>query len=80
MDPDTVELGWQNEDDIITDDNRVTVMSHFSVNAVTTIIQFDPLSENDEGTYICYSVVNKTAKSTSIQLQNFRVITGKLLT
>ena len=26
VDPDTIELGWLNEDDIITDDSRVTIV------------------------------------------------------
>ena len=78
--PDTVELGWLNEEEFITDDNRVTIIelsnvapvnssSNFSV---TTIIRFDPLHEDDEGTYTCYSIVNKSESFTSIQLQNFR--------
>ena len=80
VEPDTVELGWLNEEEFITDDNRVTIIelsnvapvnssSNFSV---TTIIRFDPLHEDDEGTYTCYSIVNKSESFTSIQLQNFR--------
>ena len=72
MDADTVELGWRNEEDIITGDSRVTITSNFSINAITAVIRFDPLFEDDEGIYTCYSVVQGLIKSTSIQLQNFR--------
>ena len=79
IDPDTIELGWLNEDDIITDDSRVTIVissndftnisSNLSIRAFFTIIQFDPLFEDDKGNYSCYSVINETQISTSIQLQ-----------
>ena len=79
-DPDTIELGWLNEDDIITDDYRVTVIESSDAEPVnsssnfntTTIIRFDPLYEDDNGTYTCYSIVNESESFTSIQLQNFR--------
>ena len=75
VDPDTIELGWLNEDDIITDDGRVTIVkssTNFSTSVITTIIQFDPLFEDDEGTYSCYLLTIESEISTSIQLQNFR--------
>ena len=81
VDPDTVVLSWINKDDIITDDNRVTIieplnnsannMSNFSTSVITTVIRFDPLIENDEGTYSCYSIVNESETFVSIQLQRF---------
>ena len=77
VDPDTIELGWLNEDDIITDDSRVTITksqndsSNFNTSLITTTIQFDPLFEDDEGAYTCYSVVNESIKFSSINLQNF---------
>ena len=82
MDPGTVELGWFNEDGIITDDSRVIVTEsmndstnnsfNISTSVITTIIQFDPLFEDDEGNYSCYAIANKSVKFTSAQLQNFR--------
>ena len=79
VDLDTVELGWLDEDDIVTNDSRVIIIepsndlsnisSNVNVNVFITIIQFDPLFEDDEGNYSCYSVVNETETSTSIQLQ-----------
>ena len=77
VDPDTVELGWLNEDDIITNDSRVTIRSsndssNSTTSVITTIILFDPLFEDDEGSYSCYSRVNESEIITSIQLQNFR--------
>ena len=79
VDPDTIELGWLNEDDIITDDSRVTITeqsddlinisSNFSIRVFITVVQFDPVVEDDEGNYSCYSIVNETEISTSIQLQ-----------
>ena len=82
VDPDTVELAWDNEEDIITDDSRVTIIessndsvnnsSNFSASAITTVIRFDPLFEDDEGIYSCYSVVNESEVFTTILLENFR--------
>ena len=79
VDPDNIELGWLNEDDIITNDSRVTIvkalMNHsdnFSSNIISAILRFDPLIEDDEGTYNCYSIVNKTESFTSIQQQNLK--------
>ena len=83
VDPDTVELGWLNEEEIITDDSRVTIIEsfddelvnssfNFSTNTIVTIIQFNPLYEDDEGVYNCSSIVNESATFTSILLQNLR--------
>ena len=72
VDPDTIELGWLNEDDIITDDSRVTVyLSDYFNHNLVTFIQFDPLIEEDEGEYICYVVMNGSLIFEFIDLQNF---------
>ena len=80
MDPDTIELGWLNEDDIVTDDSRVTIIrsSNHSANIssnfntiITTVIQFDPFFEDDKGNYSCYSIANKSVKYISTPLNNF---------
>ena len=73
VDPDTVELGWLNEDDIITDDSRVTVdasSDYFNDSTLVTTIKFDPLSEEDEDEYICYVIINGSFIFESISLQN----------
>ena len=79
VDPDTIELGWLNEDDIITDDNRVSIISssndYFNDSTLVTIIQFDPLAEEDEDEYTCYAITNGSYVFESISLQN---ITSKL--
>ena len=82
VDPDMVELAWLNEDDIITADGRVTIAystkdlaessTDVSMNVVSTIIQFNPLFEIDEGTYYCYSSINDSLQFASIQLQDFK--------
>ena len=78
VDPDTIELGWLNEEYIVTNDSRVTIIksinssdssSNFIVDAITTVILFDPLFEDDEGVYSCYAIVNGTQTSTSMQLR-----------
>ena len=71
----TIELGWLNEDDIITNDSRVTINTSSSDRNLVTTIQFDPLTIEDDGEYICYAVINGLFLSNSICLQN---ITGKL--
>ena len=79
VNPDDIELGWLiNEDDIITDDSRVTIItssnnssnssSNFST-SIIRVIRFDPLYEDDEGNYSCYSIINKTEISTFIYLR-----------
>ena len=74
IDPDTIELGWLNEDDIITDDGRVTIdttSDYYNDSSLLTTIQFDPLFEEDEGEYICYAVINGSFIFEPINLQNF---------
>ena len=73
VDPDTIELGWLNEDDIITDDSRVTINTlsdYYNDSSLAAIIQFDPLIEDDEGEYICYAVMNESFifKPTTLQI------------
>ena len=73
VDPDTIELGWLNEDDIITDDARVTINTssdYFNDSTIITIIQFDPLTEEDENEYICYALITGSFIFESINLQN----------
>ena len=74
MDPDNIEFGWINEGDIITDDSRVNINTsnvYFNGSTLFTSIQFDPLSEEDEGEYICYAIINGSFTFESISLQNF---------
>ena len=74
VDPETIELGWINEDDIITDDSRVTIdtpSDYYTDSTLVTIIQFDPLFEDDEGEYICYSIINGSLIFQSTDLHNF---------
>ena len=74
VDPDTIKLGWLNEDDIITDDGRVTIdtsSDYYNDSSLVRIIQFDPLFQDDEGEYICYAVINGSFAFESINLQNF---------
>ena len=73
VDPDTIELSWLNEDDIITDDSRVTIdtsSDYFNDSTLVTIIQFDPLTEKDEDEYTCYAMINGSFIFESISLQN----------
>ena len=77
VDPGTVELGWLNEEDIITNNSRVTIYAingFFNNSTLFKIIQFDPLIEEDEGEYICYAVINGSFVFKDVNLQNF---TGK---
>ena len=74
VDLDDIEFGWINEEEIITDDSRVTINAssgYFNDSTLFTSIQFDPLSEEDEGEYICYAMINGLFKFVSIRLQNF---------
>ena len=70
---DTVELGWLNEDDIITNDSRVTIdgsSGYFNDSTLVTLIQFDPLFKEDEDEYTCYAIINGSFIFESISLQN----------
>ena len=73
MDPDTIELGFLNEDNIITNDSRVTIdtsSDYLNDSTLVTIIQFDPLAEKDEDEYTCYAIINGSFIFESISLQN----------
>jgi len=77
VDPDSIELSWLKKEDFITADGRVTIIngdnnSNASNLIISTIIHFEPLTEEDEGNYICYAKVNGSFVFKSIQLQNFR--------
>ena len=69
VDPDTIELGWLNEDDIITDDSRVTINTSNDNSTLVKIIQFDPLNEEDQDEYVCYTMVNRSFIYDFIDLQ-----------
>ena len=77
VDPDSIELNWHNEENIVTNDSRVTIidttndLTNYSTSIIATIIQFDPLFEDDMGNYSCYSKINESVQFVSIQLQNF---------
>ena len=79
VDPDSIELGWINKGNIITDDSRVTIdtsptnasSGYFNDSTLFTSIQFDPLTEEDEGQYICYAIINGSVIFEPISLQNF---------
>ena len=73
VDPDTIELGWLNEDDIVTDDSRVTIdtSSHYINTTLVTTIQFDPLHEEDQDEYICYTIENGSLTFGFVNLQEF---------
>ena len=71
---DTIVIAWLHEEDIITENNRVTIDTsndYFNDSIPVTVIQFDPLSEEDEGEYICYAIINGSFIYESIHLQNF---------
>ena len=78
VDPYNAELGWLYKDDIISDDNRVTINSsnnHFNDSTLVTSIQFDPVIEEDKDKdYICYALMNG---SLIIQLIDFYNFTSK---
>ena len=74
VDPDSIKLTWLNEENIITNDSRVTIIDSTNdlASIVSTIIRFDPLFENDEGNYSCCSKMSDSVQFVSIQLQNFK--------
>ena len=74
MDPDTIELVWLNEEDIVTNDSRVTIYEsndYFNNSTLFIVIQFDPLTEEDQGEYICIAVINGSSVIEIVNLQNF---------
>ena len=76
IDPHSVEMIWTNADNIITVDNRVSIVPNITENPssfiYTTIIQFAYLKEGDEGIYTCNVEVNDMMKSHSVMLENLR--------
>jgi len=77
VNPDSIELNWRNEENIVTNDSRVTIIDttndliNFNTSFISAIIQFNPLFEDDVGNYSCYSKMNDSVQFASIQLQNF---------
>ena len=74
VDPDTIELGWLNEDDIITNDSRVTIDTssyYFNDSTLVKAIHFNRLIENDQGEYTCYAIVNGSFMFEFMNLTNF---------
>ena len=71
---DTIELGWLYEDDIITDDSRVTIDAssyYFNDSTLVKAIYFNRLIEKDRGEYTCYAIVNGSFIFEFLNLQNF---------
>jgi len=77
VDPNSVILTWANADNIITTDNRVTIIptnvpENPSSFTYTTTIQFTYLMEGDEGNYTCNVTVDDMTESYTTSLQNLR--------
>ena len=73
VDPDTIELGWLNEEDIVTNDSRVTIYTssnYLNGTTLSTIIHFNLLTEEDANEFTCYASVNGSFIFESISLQN----------
>ena len=70
VDPNTIEFGWF----INLDDSVVTInasSNYLNDSTLYTIIHFDPLTEEDEGKYACYAIINGSFTYEFIILQNF---------
>ena len=82
VDPNNIELGWLYEEEIITADNRVIINSsddYSNQSTLVTNIHFDPLSEDDEGEYFCYAIINGSFVVEFIYLHNFTSMLLKYL-
>ena len=71
VNPSTIELGWLDKEDIVTNDSRVNVNAYSNDSTLFTVIQFDPLTKADEDEYTCYAVINGSLVFESVNLQNF---------
>ena len=69
VDPNTIELGWF----INLADSAVTInaSSYFNDSTLYAIVHFDLLTEEDEGKYTCYAIINGSFTYEFITLQNF---------
>ena len=75
INPNSIEFGWLYEDDIITDDNGVTISTsnnYYFDRTLVTVIHFNPLAEDDEDEYTCYAIMNGSFIFKPINLQNFK--------
>ena len=72
VEPSTIKLNWIKEGDIITDDSRVTVVTHYNATTITKSIHFDPLALEDEGKYTCYTIINGSLIYDFTEPQGFR--------
>ena len=71
VDSDTIELSWLNEDDIITNDSRITIYASKNDTTLIKVIRFEFLVEEDEGKYTCYSIMNGSFATEFINLYKF---------
>ena len=72
VEPDTIKLHWINEGNIVTDDSRVNVITHYNETTITKIIHFDPLAIEDKGKYTCYAIINESLIYDFTELQGFK--------
>ena len=75
VDINTIRLGWLYEDDITTDNSRVTVdrlSKNFNNNTLVKSIHFDTLAEEDENEYFCYVIINTLFLVKSLALEHFK--------
>ena len=76
VDINTIRLGWLYEDDITTDNSRVTVdrlSYNFNNNTLVKSIHFDPLTEEDANKeYICYVIINTLFVIESLALEHLK--------
>ena len=62
---------WITPDGVDIDDERVTILpSTIDGNNFTSILKFEYLMENDNGTYICEIMSNNSTTSASTELQD----------
>ena len=71
MEPGTIELNWIKEGNIVTDNNRVTVVTHINATTITKTVNFDPLAIEDKGKYTCYAIINESLIYDFTELQGF---------
>ena len=72
VEPGTIKLNWIYEGDIVTDDSRVTVVTHYNATTITKIIHFNPLALEDQGKYTCNTIINGSLIYDFTELQDFK--------
>ena len=70
LDPTSVTSFWTGPNGVVTNDDRLTIITTVDSNIYTTVLHFDYIWESDEGIYTCNVTTSDHSVSLSTNLSN----------